>query len=106
VDEERRRQLEAAAARRVEHGRGARHILDQIELTEAETWRQTVFARELGESAAVAELVAASKAAHTKQRQRRRILKRIAFTTLTVFIVVVAASPVAVLGHRPCVPRP
>ncbi len=67
ADEQRRRQLEAAASQWVEHGRGARGLLDLIELTEAEAWRQTETARELGECADIAALVDASRAKLDKE---------------------------------------
>jgi hypothetical protein len=72
IDEQRRRQLEAAAAQWVGHGRGARALLDPIELADAERWQRTESARELGQSADIAAFVAASAAAHDKQRRRRR----------------------------------
>src|SRR5262249_40077510 len=54
VDEQRRREYEAAAAQWVGHGRGARGLLDPIELADAEKWQRTESARELGQSADVA----------------------------------------------------
>jgi hypothetical protein len=63
ADEQRRRQLEVAAAQWVERGRGAGCLLDEIELPETEAWRLTETARELGDSADVVALVAASRAA-------------------------------------------
>ncbi|HEX7941662.1 MAG TPA: WD40 repeat domain-containing protein [Gemmatimonadaceae bacterium] len=74
VDEQRRRQLEATAARWGEHGRGIRGLLDPIELAEAELWQQSESAVQLGQSAAVKELVVASRAAQSKQRRRRRVI--------------------------------
>ncbi|HEX7841127.1 MAG TPA: CHAT domain-containing protein, partial [Kofleriaceae bacterium] len=71
VDEQRRRQFEEAA---VQHGRGARGLLDPIELAEAENWQRTESAGRLGQSAAVTALIAASRAAQTKQRRRRRLI--------------------------------
>jgi len=91
VDEQRRRQFEAAAAQWVEHGSGARGLLDPIELADAEAWQQTESALQLGQSADVMELIAASRAAHTKQRRRRRGLLVGAFTVLAGFAAVVAA---------------
>jgi hypothetical protein len=72
ADEQRRRQHEAAALQWVEHGRGARGLLDPIELADAEAWQRTESARELGQSADVAALVAASRAAQDRQRRWRR----------------------------------
>jgi hypothetical protein len=71
LDEQRRRQIEAVAAQWVKHGRGTRGLLDSIELSEAENWRQTESARQLGQSAEVLEFIAASNAVHAKQRRRR-----------------------------------
>jgi hypothetical protein len=90
ADEQHRRQLEAAAAQWVEHGRGARGLLDPIDLAEAEAWRRTAPAHELGQSADVAALVAASRAAHDRQRRRRRGLLGSAVAALVVFAAVVA----------------
>jgi hypothetical protein len=74
--EQQRRRLEVAAAQWVEHGRGVGGLLDPVMLAEAEAWRQTETARELGESADVAEWVATSRAAvanevETRHRQAR-----------------------------------
>jgi len=81
AEEQRRRQLEAAAAQWVEHGRGARGLLDPIELADAEAWQRTESAHELGWSDDVAALVAASKAAYEKQvtaeEARRRQIQRL-----------------------------
>ncbi len=95
ADEQRRRQLEAAAARWVEHGRGTRGLLDAIELAEAEAWQQAESARELGQSADVTALIAASRAALDRQARRRRGLVWSAFAALTVFGVVVATLAIA-----------
>src|SRR5262249_10522892 len=59
VDEQRRRQLEAAAESWDRRGRGAGGLLDAIEFAEAEAWRQTESARELGESSTFVALVVA-----------------------------------------------
>jgi hypothetical protein len=71
-DEQRRRQLEAAAAGWIEHGRGAWGLLDPHELVEVEAWLATPAARELGASAEVAALVEASRAAQDREREARR----------------------------------
>jgi WD40 repeat protein len=98
ADEQRRRQLEAAAARWDSRGRGASGLLDPIECAEAEAWQQTESARELGQSADVAALVAASRAAHVRQRSWRRRLVWSAFAALAVFAAVVAT--LAVIAHH------
>lgn len=67
-DELRRRRFEAAAAYWNERGRGAGGLLDRIELAEVEAWRRTESARELGESADLVALVAASQEAHLRSR--------------------------------------
>ncbi len=95
ADEQRRRHLEAATARWVEHGSGARGLLDPIELADTEAWQQMEFARELGQSAEVAALVAASRAAHDQQRRRRRGLVWSAFAALAAFAAVVATLAIA-----------
>jgi serine phosphatase RsbU (regulator of sigma subunit) len=72
--EQRRRQIETTAAQWIARGRGAGGLLDPLELTEVEAWRRTDSARELGESAAVVELVAASVA--ERERQMRQESQR------------------------------
>jgi WD40 repeat protein len=72
ADEQRRRQLEVAAALWNERGRGDGGLLDPIELAEVEAWYKTESARDLGESPGVSALVAASRTAREKQRQERR----------------------------------
>jgi WD40 repeat protein len=94
TEEQHRRQLEAAAGEWVKRGRGAGGLLDPIELAEAETWQKTDSARELGQSADVAALVTASRAAHDRQRRRRRGLLWGAFAVLATFVVVVSALAV------------
>jgi hypothetical protein len=91
VDEQRRRRLEAAAAEWVEHGRGARGLLDPIELADAEQWLQTESAVQLGQSTAITALVTSSRAAQTKQRRRRRGLLGGTFAVLAAFMVAVTA---------------
>jgi len=94
VDEQRRRRLAAAAAEWVEHGRGARGLLDPIELADAAQWQQTDSAVQLGQSAQVSALIAASRAAQTRQRRRRRlILSAVGFLGLVA--VAIAAAAVA-----------
>ena len=72
ADEQRRRQLEAAAATWIKHGRGVGGLLDEVELDEAEAWRQTTSARKLGVSDDLVALVAASKAALAELERQRR----------------------------------
>ena len=79
ADEQRRRQLEAAATHWVEHDRGARGLLDPIELADAEMWQETESARQLGQSADVNEFIAASRAEHTKQENKARELNTLAW---------------------------
>jgi hypothetical protein len=71
TDEQRRRHLEAAAAAWIKHGRGAGGLLDAVELADAEAWRQTASACELGESAHVVALVATSKAVLQEAERKR-----------------------------------
>ncbi|HEX7842251.1 MAG TPA: CHAT domain-containing protein [Kofleriaceae bacterium] len=71
-DEQQRRRLEVAAAQWVEHGRGAGGLLDPVMLAKAEAWQRTEAARELGESADVAEWIAASRAVLDKEEETRR----------------------------------
>jgi hypothetical protein len=76
IDEQHRRQIEAAAAAWVRHGRRVGGLLDGVELAEIKAWRQTEIARALGESADVTAFIAASEAAlqamKTSYRSRRR----------------------------------
>jgi WD40 repeat protein len=95
VDEQRRRQFEAAAAQWVEHRRGARGLLDPIELADAEAWQRTDSALQLGQSTAVIDLIAVSRAVHARQRRRRRGLVGGAFAVLTGVAVVVALLAIA-----------
>ncbi len=88
-DEQRRRQLEAAAEQWVARGRGAGGLLDPIELADAETWQRTESARELGQSTDVAELVTVSRAVQRKQRRRRRSLIWSTFAALFLFGIIV-----------------
>jgi WD40 repeat protein len=72
VDEQRRRHLEAAAAAWVQRGRGSGGLLDAVELAEAESWRSTESARDLGETSDVAALIAISKATlHEAERRQQ-----------------------------------
>jgi WD40 repeat protein len=71
-DEQKRRQLEAAAVQWVEYGRGVRGLLDLIELADAEQWQHTESARDLGHSTDVMALIAASRAEHAKRENEAR----------------------------------
>jgi len=62
VDEQRRRRLEGKVGEWIERGRGAAGLLDPVELSFAEQWRQSDAARELGYGAGLPALVAASRA--------------------------------------------
>ena len=94
LDEQKRRQLEAAAAQWVEHGRGVRGLLDPIELADAALWEETESAVQLGHSAAVVAIIAASRAAHTAQRRRRRVVAG-AVAVLGLVAVAVAGAALA-----------
>ncbi|TMQ17794.1 MAG: hypothetical protein E6J90_21760 [Deltaproteobacteria bacterium] len=98
VREQRRRDLEAAAAAWRARGSGDGGLLDPIEL--AEVSQQTETARELGESTDVAALIAESMSAHDKQRKRRRRLVWGGFAALTVFAVVVVTFAVMADASR------
>jgi WD40 repeat protein len=95
VDEQRRRQFEVAAAQWVEHGRGVRGLLDPLELADAELWQKTESAVQLGRSAQVMALIAASRAAQVTQRRRRRVLVGGAFGVLVAFAAIVTALAIA-----------
>jgi hypothetical protein len=95
-DEQRRRDLEAAAAQWVARRRGAGGLLDLVELAEVNAWRQTDLARDLGESSDVAALIDASEAfirarinADEKRLRLRRRLVWSAPAVLAVFAAVV-----------------
>ncbi len=72
ADEQRRRHLEGAAAQWVGHGRGARGLLDPIELADAEAWQDTQSVRQMGHSTNIMALIAASQAEHTKRENEAR----------------------------------
>ena len=93
-EEQRRRQLESAAAEWVKHGRGPRGLLDAIELGDAEAWQRTESARDLGPSADVTALVVASRAMLERQRKRRQSLVAGAFAALGVVAAIVAVLAV------------
>lgn len=87
AEEQRRRQLEAAAAHWARYGRGTRGLLDPSDLADAEAWRKTETARALGESAEISALIAASRARHRRIRWFSRGMVAGAILLLTVFAV-------------------
>jgi predicted oxidoreductase (fatty acid repression mutant protein) len=95
VDEQRRRQFEAVATQWTKHGRSIHGLLDSTELAEAEAWQQSETALQLGHSAEVMALVAASKIAQISQLRRRRGLIGGAFAVLVGLAVIVAVLAVA-----------
>jgi predicted NACHT family NTPase len=98
VDEQRRRRLEVAAAEWIEHKRTARGLLDPIELADAVKWQQTESAVQLGQSAQVTDLIAASRTAQSTQRRRRRLILS-AVGLLGLVAVVVTAVAVTERGQ-------
>jgi len=107
ADEQRRRQLEAAAVKWIEHGRGPRGLLDPSELADAEAWLTCEAARELGVSTDVAELVGASRTAQIEQeearakeaearRRRNRRVVAVAGVGIILLLAVVAATAISV----------
>jgi WD40 repeat protein len=99
ADEQRRRQLETAADRWLQHGRGTRGLLDLIELAEAEAWQRSESAVQLGRDSNVTALIAASRAANAARRRRRRGLLTGAFVTLGAFIAVVTGLALSAERH-------
>jgi hypothetical protein len=93
--EQKRRRLEVDAGRWVEHGRGAGGLLDPVMLSEVESWRQAAPARELGDSADVAEWVAASRAKEGETRRRQaRWLAGVAGVGLILLLAVIAVTAI------------
>ena len=73
ADERKRRRLDAKVGEWIDRGRGATSLLDAEELVEAERWIQSDAARELGYSAELSALIAASRGAiESAERQARR----------------------------------
>lgn len=88
ADEQRRRQLQDHAADWVARGRGASGLLDETELAVALAWRHSEAARELGESAELTAMIAASHRALDEQKRRHRTRVRAAIAGLTLFTAV------------------
>jgi hypothetical protein len=93
-DEQQRRRLEVAAAQWVGHGRGAGGLLDPVMLAEAESWLRTEAATELGESAVVAEWIAASEAALKARRKQAFWFAGVAGVGLILLLAVIAATAI------------
>jgi WD40 repeat protein len=72
-----RRDLEAQASTWIRLGKGQGGLLDDVELREAERWRSSTDAAQLGASPAVEELLSASGEAIRQDQQRRRRTDRI-----------------------------
>ena len=72
-----RRDLEADAASWIRLGKREGGLLDDVELREAERWRSTPDAAQLGVSPAVKDLLAASRVAVDQAQYRRRRTERI-----------------------------
>lgn len=96
-DEQHRRRLEVAAAEWVQHGRGARGLLDPLELMDADQWRQTDSASQVGQSVDVEALIIASRAEQIKRRINRRRLVLLAFMALVIFAFTVSAMAISTL---------
>jgi WD40 repeat protein len=75
ADEQRRRELEAAAARWAGHGCGARGLLDAVELGEAERWISGDTARDLGYSDELPRFLAASRTSLDEAEQQQRTVR-------------------------------
>ncbi len=100
ADELRRRQIQASAEEWLARGRSVSGLLDEGELAAAITWRETDAARELGESAEVTALVAASRDAVTRARTRRRRTIAGVVGGLGVFAVVAGVAAVVARNER------
>jgi WD40 repeat protein len=72
-----RRELESAASTWIRLGKGQGGLFDDVELREAERWRSSTDAAQLGASPAVEELLSASSEAIQQDQQRRRRTDRI-----------------------------
>ena len=89
-----RRELESAAASWIRFGKGQGGLLDDVELREAEHWRSTTDAAQLGLSPAVNELIDASRAAIRQAQDRRRRTERI-FRALSAALAVLLLASLA-----------
>jgi WD40 repeat protein len=89
-----RRDLEAAAASWIRLGKAGGGLLDDVELREAERWRSTTDAAQLGVSPAVNELLNASRAAVSQAQDRRRRTERI-FRALSAALAVLLLASLA-----------
>jgi len=87
VHEQRRRELEAAAAAWRARGSGDGGLLDPIELAGAFAWRDRA-GRQLGHTSDLAAFLAASEAAHSHAARTRRRRTRLAFGGIVLFAVV------------------
>ena len=96
ADEQQRRRLEDAAAAWRASGSGDRGLLEPAECLDAATWR-TRANQQLGESADVGALIAASNAARARAGRHRRRQLQISFAALAGFVVVVSGLAVVAL---------
>jgi TIR domain len=96
--EQRRRELELAAAAWRTRGSGDGGLLDTVELANASAWRQAAV-YQLGHSADLAAFLAASSAAQTRaiQQQQQRQLVRLLFAGIAV---VGAISVIRIVNER------
>jgi WD40 repeat protein len=100
ADELRRREIQASAETWCARGRGPGGLLDAGELAAALAWRTTDAARELGESAEVSALIAASGAALARIRRSRRVAVVAVIAVLGAVAVVFAALFLAASAAR------
>jgi WD40 repeat protein len=99
ADEERRRQLEQRAAQWITRGRVVGGLLDAGELAAAEAWRRSAAGVELGETAEVSELVAASAAELVRARKLRTRRIAVAAAVLSSFTLVALVSAYIARGR-------
>jgi WD40 repeat protein len=101
--EDARRRLEAEAEEWVERGRGTDGLLGDVELPRAEAWLASPDAAELGRSARLVALVAASRSAidaSLARKSRVNRLFRVLTAALTVLLVAVAVVAVIAVQQR------
>jgi WD40 repeat protein len=96
ADEKQRRRLEDAAAAWRASGSGARGLLEPADCVDAAAWHARAN-QQLGESAEVVALIAASKAAHARDGRNRRRRIQIAFGALLGFVAVVSVLALVAL---------